>query len=85
MIIQEAVVPENVAVGTDVTAVVAVDPDDGAAGRMAYGGEASGLFAVSHTMGHHYMEDSDSSHGASLESGEPIFLKAQGPCCLAYL
>lgn len=51
-----AVVPENVAVGTDVITVAAVDPDDGAAGNITYDlsneGEANGLFAVNHTTGH---------------------------------
>ncbi|KDR10809.1 Cadherin-23 [Zootermopsis nevadensis] len=51
-----AVVPENVAVGTDVTTVTAVDPDDGGGGQITYDlsneGEANGLFAINHTTGH---------------------------------
>jgi len=51
-----AVVPENVAVGTDVITVSAVDPDVGAGGQISYDlsneGEASGLFAVNRSTGH---------------------------------
>jgi len=51
-----AVVPENVAVGTDVITVAAVDPDGGAGGQISYDlsneGEASGLFAVNRSTGH---------------------------------
>lgn len=51
-----AVVPENVAVGTDVITVAAVDPDDGGGGQITYDlsneGEANGLFAINHTTGH---------------------------------
>jgi hypothetical protein len=53
--IYSAVVPENVAVGTDVITVAAVDPDDGAGGELSYDlsneGEASGLFVVNRSTG----------------------------------
>jgi hypothetical protein len=53
--IYSAVVPENVAVGTDVITVAAVDPDDGPGGEITYDlsneGEANGLFEVNHTTG----------------------------------
>jgi hypothetical protein len=54
--VYSAVVPENVAVGTHVITVTAVDPDEGAGGSVTYElsneGEANGLFAVNHTTGH---------------------------------
>lgn len=54
--IYSAVVPENVALGADVITVAAMDPDEGAGGKVTYDlsneGEASGLFAVNHTTGH---------------------------------
>lgn len=50
-----AVVPENVAVDTDVITVAALDPDEGAGGQITYDlsneGEANGLFAINHTTG----------------------------------
>ncbi|KAJ9576330.1 hypothetical protein L9F63_006830, partial [Diploptera punctata] len=51
-----AVVPENVAIGTDVITVTATDPDEEEGGEITYDlsneGEANGLFGINHTTGH---------------------------------